>query len=330
MRITSVVVVALILTVGSDLELGAQVTRPRTNPGDRLPAPASVTAVQEADGRIRVVWKSVDGAFRYLLTRSVPPTPQARVDLPTPSDTEYVDSDVKPGDTYYYVVAAANEAGARGLNISSQPVKAVASPTGADPATPEGFVPAPTNVVAKPFPYMRPTVSWKSSKPGLLFILERQRTGQTGTGIGKTGWEQVLGSRAGGLLSCCEREDHQAPKEISLVYQVTAIDTAQPNKKSTPTRSNVVGNYGISVAPPVLNAMPVEEGQSRALPQDALRSAKLRQTKWVSLSRAVSLSEVEGWVKGEYVGQAYIVATGEAPSGAIQSFIWRVHVIPKQ
>ena len=49
MRITSVVVVALILTVGSDLELGAQVTRPRTNPGDRLPAPASVTAVQEAD-----------------------------------------------------------------------------------------------------------------------------------------------------------------------------------------------------------------------------------------------------------------------------------------
>ena len=113
MRIPSAVIVGLIVTAGPGLELGAQVTRPRTNPGDRLPAPASVTAVQEADGRIRVVWKSVEGAFRYLLTRSVPPTPQARVDLPTPSDTEYVDSDVKPGDTYYYVVAAANEAGAR-------------------------------------------------------------------------------------------------------------------------------------------------------------------------------------------------------------------------
>ena len=322
MRIT---VIIGILAAGSGMELDAQVTRPRTNPGDRLPAPAKITAVQEADGRIRVVWKSVDGAFRYLLIRSVPPTPQARVDLPTPSDTEYVDSDVKPGNTYYYVVAAADEAGAGGLRIGSQPVKAVASPTGADPATPEGFIPAPTNVVAKPYPYKRPTISWKSSKPGLRFLLERQMRGGSRD---KGPWGQVSGPYAGGLLPCCEIQDVKAPT-ADLVYRVTAVDSVSPHMKSTPAFSNQVRNADIQVSPPVRDALQIEMGTWKRMPDSALRAARVEGAGWISTSPWHATVNAVGAVEAKRVGFTYIIATGTDRADWIRSVIWRVEIVPK-
>lgn len=104
----------------------AQVTKPRNPPptGIKLPATAKISASQEPDGRIRVVWNSVANATTYELARSVPPGGISPVALPNPSDTQYVDSDVKAGNTYYYQVAAVNEAGTAGLKRSAPPVTA--------------------------------------------------------------------------------------------------------------------------------------------------------------------------------------------------------------
>src|ERR1043166_4064921 len=90
---------------------------------DRLPVPTSVTATQLADGRIEVRWNAVEGAVKYELWRSVPPGPQTVVTRSDPASTTYIDSDVKVGSTYYYMVAAVTADGTLGLKAGSQPVK---------------------------------------------------------------------------------------------------------------------------------------------------------------------------------------------------------------
>jgi fibronectin type 3 domain-containing protein len=95
------------LALASAGALHAQEIKPRSTT-DRLPKPAGVSAAQQPDGRIRLVWRTVDGAARYKVIRSVPPDASKPVTLPNPSDTQYVDADVKPGCTFYYVVSAVN------------------------------------------------------------------------------------------------------------------------------------------------------------------------------------------------------------------------------
>lgn len=106
--------------------LCSQVTKPRTAPATvgRLPAPAKITAA-DGNGWIMVVWSSVENAARYTLIRSVPPIPAGPVPLRAPTDTFYIDRDVKGDNTYYYVVNAVDEAGVNGLKVSAAPVKAV-------------------------------------------------------------------------------------------------------------------------------------------------------------------------------------------------------------
>jgi hypothetical protein len=102
----------------------AQVDKPTSEPTARLPAPAKIVATQLPNG-IQVSWSAVDGAVKYSVTRSVPPAPSQAVVLPNPADTQYVDTDVRPGSTYYYLIGAINEAGTVGLKAGSAPVKAL-------------------------------------------------------------------------------------------------------------------------------------------------------------------------------------------------------------
>lgn len=118
LKITPVLLITA-SAIASAAPTGAQVTKP--GPTDRLPAPAMITAVQVPDGTIRVTWSTVEGALGYTLARSVPPVPIAPVTLANPSDTVYIDRDVKSGSTYYYLVAAVNEAGLPGLKRGSAP-----------------------------------------------------------------------------------------------------------------------------------------------------------------------------------------------------------------
>src|SRR6187399_364262 len=98
-----------ILTIGILLALLPAVAWPQdvikppggTTTLDRLPAPAP-TARQLPDGRIEVRWPAVEGAVKYDIRRSVPPTAQTVLSPPNPADTTYLDSDVKAGSAYYY------------------------------------------------------------------------------------------------------------------------------------------------------------------------------------------------------------------------------------
>ena len=88
----------------------------------RLPVPTGVTARQRDDGTIEVRWNAVQGAVRYDLWRSVPPGGQTLVTRADPAATTYIDTDVKVGSTYYYVVAAVNTNNISGLKAGTQPV----------------------------------------------------------------------------------------------------------------------------------------------------------------------------------------------------------------
>jgi hypothetical protein len=89
----------------------------------RLPGPRTVVGAQLADGRIEVRWSKVAGAVHYDITRSVPNIGTNLV-KPGPTDTVFVDTDVKAGFYYYYVVQGIDELGTAGLKTGSNAVLA--------------------------------------------------------------------------------------------------------------------------------------------------------------------------------------------------------------
>lgn len=170
-------ILLLAATLGSaQLASAQQVTKPRS-PTDRLPRPAGVTALQHQDGTILLTWQAIAGAVSYKVTRSVPPAGGTTLKLPHPSDTQYVDRDVKAGSYYYYVVSAVNEANIEGMkagaSLKALTATAATSARASDPETDPGSegsteipVPPPAGVVARPYPYHTPTVDWQSSVQG--------------------------------------------------------------------------------------------------------------------------------------------------------------------
>jgi hypothetical protein len=129
---------SLLATTGFVLWVGRaeaqdEITKPITiSTTDRLPPPATLNAAQQPDGRIRVVWSTVEGASKYTLTRSVPNVGSKVISRPNPSDTVYLDSDVTRGTYYYYLVNAVSSNGIAGLKVGAAPVLATISviPTG--------------------------------------------------------------------------------------------------------------------------------------------------------------------------------------------------------
>jgi hypothetical protein len=322
------------LGAGTATASPAQVDKPSVAPSGtyRLPAPAQVVASQGPDGKIHVAWSAVEGAVSYKLLRSVPPAPTAPVTLPNPADTQYVDSEVNPGSTYYYLVSAVNDAGIAGLNRSGS-LRAEAPQAGlrstTDPeapaagdSTPGSPVAAPTKVVAKPYPYLQATVSWQSSQAGVFYLVERRSS----QGI----WGRLQGPYgASSLWPCCEAIDRNPPVPADLYYRVTAIDTSPAHFQSSPVLSNPIYSASIRVPPPVIDAQQLVLGSSKWLNNNQFQAANLRAIHWRSINPAVVSVEREGLVTAQYVGRVYIIATGLTPGDEVQVFIWRIEVIPK-
>jgi hypothetical protein len=207
------------------LASGQEVTKPRSTT-DRLPEPAGVTAEQQRDGTILVRRQPVAGALSYKVSRSVPPAGATRLTLPAPSDTQYVDRDVKAGSTYYYLVSAVNAAGIEGLRAGTAPVTATLGSTSTtamalmdpDPESDTGsegtaqtLVAPPTDVVAKPYPYRTPTVRWQSSVQGARFIVERLDPTVYASEALKAAWQLVPGPEADKAWLCCQMIDRSPP-----------------------------------------------------------------------------------------------------------------------
>lgn len=335
MRAYATMLLAATLVLVFAPETGAQVTKPRNPPsGGRLPPPARISASQLPDGNIRVVWSPVENATKYGLIRSVPPTPAAAVALPNPSDTVYIDSDVKPGSTYYYVVKADNEERVGGLNAATVPVTAVApgaalsgpgdtGTTAEADTTTKPDVTAPTNVLARAYPYMQATVSWDYRGAGVRFLLERI------VGDRKTGWEQIRQRTGLDLWSCCSATDPHPPDQKTVRYRLTAVNNTPPYYRSSPAVSNTIFISKIKTEPPVLNDLDLVAGLDMRMPGDYTGNPSLLNTRWVSLdSSVVTIPLGGGYVAARRQGYTHIIATGMTRNGAIQSWIWRVTVRP--
>jgi hypothetical protein len=320
--------------LGGSLTAGAnaQVVKP-TNPppaAGRLPAPAKISAAQQPDGTIRVVWTAVEGATRYVLTRSVPPTPASAVTRSNPSDTVYVDTDVKPGSYYYYVVKADNEDQVGGMNASAPPVKAesrvvvdtVKPPTDSVVA-PSITLPAPRNVSVRMNVYPQLMLSWTPAEGTRGFIIERAEV----TSAGPSAWQPLSGSVEDCGITSCGRSDYigQLPQGIRIVYRITAVDTVK-KARSEPALSNEMTTPVFKLLPPVKGlvlSLPIDgTGNFYPLDDRGVRPLNLSNTRWVSLNESAVMVNPDGKAQGRSPGTAYVVATGLTPDGAVQSVIY--------
>jgi hypothetical protein len=304
---------------------GAQVTKP--GPTDRLPAPATITAVQQPDGSIRVTWSAVEGAVSYTLARSVAPTPVAPVTLPNPSDTTYTDRDVKTGSTYYYLVAAVNEAGLPGLKRGSAPVTA-AGPVVAQPPSPPSEVKAVLNGSTA-------TVSWRAVQD-VRYLVERATVTSTSPGT----WLTVYGPGA-----CCGFSDNLAgfPPGTRVIYRVTAVDSkgmrSQPAMSNEITTLSVTATDTATTTPPATattavrpavvaepSTMKVGDPLLKLGGSSSFTNLQLQSTHWLSLNESVATVDSKGQVRARAAGFTYIVAIGTTPDGSVASMVKRVDV----
>jgi hypothetical protein len=308
-------------------ETSAQVTKPGNLPPStgRLPAPARISAFQQPDGKIRVVWSPVKNAFEYALVRSVPPDGAAAVALPNPSDTVYVDSDVKPGSTYYYVVTAQDGEQVGGMKASAPPVKVesrVAADTVKPPAVTPGSVAELTAVNAS---FRDPIVSlsWLPKQQGVYFFVERSEV----TGTGQSPWHSKT------MTICCSTSDysHQdLPNGTRLIYRVMVVDSATQTNRSAPMLSNEVVIHRLQVKPALVSL----ERNVAVYPRPTLllntdkHIQGLVNVRWLAQNESLVKIDTQGGVTGLAVGDTVIVAIGTTADGSVQVVVYPIKVIP--
>jgi hypothetical protein len=307
--------------------------KPRTST-ERLPAPNQVTASQiQPSGEIRVVWSAVDGAVRYSLTRSVPPAPAALVPLPDSPDTVYIDRDVKPGSTYYYLIGAINEAGITGLKKSAAPVTAEAPIDTRVPDPPANFQATQSNDVAN--------LTWVGGPIAERFRLDVS-TGATTAG---TSWVPQVDPRccfASYSLSHIPTGHHvrfrlRGESATGYVSQPALSNEIVVSRQPTDTVAGPVAtdtstgggstNVRPAVVPPAAQlkvAASLDIGN-----KPFFTSLGLQKVRWVSLDNTKATVDSRGKVLGKAAGLTYVVATGLTQDGAVASVVQRVDVVPK-
>lgn len=329
-RVTSSLLAAAIGLTSAD-GAAAQVKPRAPEPTERLSAPAKITAAQQPDGRIRVAWSPVEGAISYKLTRSVPPAGVTTLSVPNPSDTQYVDADVKAGSTYYYYVLGLDEAGFAGFKASTPPVTA-ASPAAAPPTSTTAVPPELTTVTANPtHSYPEVFIYWGPYRPnGVWYVVERALVSSGG----QSAWEAIPGFNT----RCCNAVDSRVatlPVGTRLIYRVTAVDSAAPANKSAPVVSNEVTTFKIDVRPSVTVAVSSPIAQSDSAPTLGLGvgtiygNLRLTNPRWISLNESVATVNSQGAVTGRALGIAHIVVMGMNADGAVASLVYHVRVVPR-
>jgi hypothetical protein len=295
---------------------------------DRLPAPRPVVAQQLADGRIQVTWGSVLGAESYLISKSVPPAGIRVLAPANPGDTVYLDSDVKPGSTYYYSVATVGGDGGPGLKTAASPVTAAGTPPVTAPAL---AAPATLTALAFPPPYV--TLHWSYPTGDVEFIVERALL----TGTATSAWQVRLRT---GKLPCCfmnqlDRGD-DLPATQRAVYRVTAVDPASPSRNSPPTMSpelspgSVRTNYPVS---PDHFWLPPNAGYIRTLRVGHLGGIGFIPSRpsrrILSLDESiVSINTTDGLYRAKSPGVTYVFTLDLEPTGQPYVMAERVIVVP--
>ena len=89
-----------------------------------IPAKPHVTAAINKDGMVDIFWKDVEGADKYVISRSEK-AEGSYVKLKETSEPKYTDKSVEIGNTYYYKVTPVTEKGNKGISSDIVSVKAV-------------------------------------------------------------------------------------------------------------------------------------------------------------------------------------------------------------
>lgn len=103
-------------------------------------APANLTATAASGGEIDLAWSADPGALTFQLQRSADPsfaTIDKTITLQDPSATQYVDTTVAAGATYYYRLAASNRGGQSAFSTTSATTPA--APAAPSALTANGF-----------------------------------------------------------------------------------------------------------------------------------------------------------------------------------------------
>jgi hypothetical protein len=153
----------LLALIGSPLRITSaqdEVDKPRAAAPSRPAAPTTITTVQEPDGSVRISWSAVRGAVKYSLVRSVPVLGIGPAVLATPTDTFYVDSDIRADYYHFYMVNGIGETGVPGMKMSAPPF----APTRSTASTIGTPLPTPTPTPRPPdvctFEYRRADNMW--------------------------------------------------------------------------------------------------------------------------------------------------------------------------
>ena len=310
--------------------LTAQEPKPRPPGVTRLPPPRTITARQVGDGKIQVSWSSVPDAVKYQITRSVPPVPQTV--LPPIPDTVYLDQDVQPGSTYYYVVQAIDSSGAPGLKGGTTPVAAVAGDSAVAPVALREIKPV-TSLNASPFPAPYVELNWISSQGGVSFIVERAM--EPDDPKATINWKTRTQTR---VLPCCHwgivDEARDVPRTGRVLYRVTAVDSASPSNRSTPAVSRKVApwtTHSYDLKPGVFWLRP-RNGTTLTLPVGGRANISAWQGKpdggFASMNDSIATTTPEGAVVAKAVGVTYVVAINKEFDGSPRISPYRVLVIP--
>ncbi|HEX7336042.1 MAG TPA: Ig-like domain-containing protein [Gemmatimonadales bacterium] len=271
------------------------------------------------------------------MTRSVPPVPAAPVTLGDSPDTIYIDQDVKPGSSYYYLVSAVNESGIIGMRASAPPVTAVAAER--PPETPVQIRAALTGRTVE--------VSWNPTGPDERYHVERE------VGPPTAGSRVQLADRN----RCCRIRDQldNVKTGTPIRYRVTAVKTngmvSSPGVSNEvtiqpePTTDTTAGTQPtdttggqaptdtataarVNVRPAVVPApVRLKLGGSLNLGRSpSFTNLQLKKHRWLSLDDSKATVDSRGKVLGRAPGFAYIIVIGLAPDGSVASLVQRVDV----
>jgi hypothetical protein len=276
-----------------------------------------------------VVWQAVDGASRYKVVRSVPPAVAATLTLPNPGDTQYVDTDVKAGSTYYYVVSGINEAGIEGMRAGAS-VKAAVVVAPVDTSPPLAAVAPPTDVVVRMFDYLRPQVLWKNSVTGARFIIERRE--DDGSNPANVTWKEAVAliDKPWPCSSSCQITEDPRPirRNTTSQYRVTTVEAPPSTRRSDPAISNTVLLEHIPVAPAEIHQIWLVKGQPHQLSYRPSGAG----VQYVSMdSNTVSVPRPGvGVLMAREFGSTYITATERNPEdGSLRLWVWKARVSDK-
>jgi hypothetical protein len=290
-------------------------------PTERLPAPSSVTATPGPDGPIRVIWSAVEGAAKYSLTRAVPPAGRAPLILPNPSDTQYVDRNVRAGKTYYYVVAALNEAGIGGT-------RAAAPVTAADPTVTRSSAP-PTDTVPGGLP--TDTIKRVPTDP-CRFPSDTSTVPRTDTVPCRSPTDTIkrVGKDTSTVPQPC-----RSPTDTSTVPRADTVpcrsptDTIKRGPRWPQFDTATVSRAKVRPAVLALSVTIQVGGSLTAGSSPTFTGLRLRNPRWLSLAESIATVSTRGKVLGRAAGSTYIIAIGLTPDGSVASMVQRVNVVRK-